>query len=74
MYYIIYPRGNKKKLMVIELTDGLEYELSDYDVASKNSFYDIQEAIEYGKDLAKKHNLELSVQDRDIGKELNYLD
>jgi hypothetical protein len=57
-YYIIYPRGDRSKISIVGLTPYLEYELSDYAVASRQSFTDDKpSAIEYAKKLAKENNL-----------------
>jgi hypothetical protein len=67
--HIIYPGGDRTKIKVCEVYD----DLYDYDVASRRDFdeYDIDEAIEYAKMLAKQNNLEY------VGNNLernNYLD
>jgi hypothetical protein len=56
-FYIIYPRGNKNKISVIELSIHCEYELRDYAVASRKTFYDEKSVNEYAKNLAKINNL-----------------
>lgn len=56
-YHIVYPRGDRTKLSVIELVEALSYELNDYAVASRRNFPTYQEAAAYAKDLAKEHNL-----------------
>lgn len=56
-YYIIYPRGDRSKISVVEIVDALDYELSDYAVASRQSFTDPNEAVPYAKELAKTHGL-----------------
>lgn len=56
-YHIIYPRGDRSKLSVVEIVDALDYELSDYAVASRNSFTDPNEAVAYAKELAKNNGL-----------------
>lgn len=55
-YYIVYPRGDRSKLTVIELVDALDYEINDYAVASRNSFFEEKEAVEYAEQLALKNN------------------
>lgn len=76
MYYIVFPRGDKRKLSIINLSDSCSYELSDYSVASRKSFIDddSEGAITYAKQLAKTHNLILDSNCDEIAKELNYLD
>ena len=56
-YYIIYPKGDRDKLYVIGLSNSCYYELGDYAVASKESFYEKSEAIKYAKKLAKENSL-----------------
>lgn len=73
-YYIVYPRGDTGKLSIVSLSDSCSYELSDYKVASRNSFCKVEDVISYAKDLAKKHNLSLSSLDAEIQRELDYLD
>lgn len=55
-YHIVYPGGERDKLTVIELSIGIKYELSDYDVASRKEFFDEDEAILYAKKLAYKND------------------
>lgn len=57
-YHIIFPRGDRQKISVIELSDSMRYELSDYAVASRKEFYDIQACKEYAKELAKINNIQ----------------
>jgi hypothetical protein len=57
-FFIIYPSGDKSKLGVIELSEHMKYELSDYAVASRKEFSENEEAIEYAKQLAKENNLQ----------------
>lgn len=67
-YHIIFPKGDRTKLSVIELSEAMHYELSDYAVASRKEFYDNEECIEYALELAKKHKLQY------IGDNDGYLD
>lgn len=62
-YYIVYPRGDRSKLTVIELVDALDYELNDYAVASKNSFFEEIDAVKYAEDLALKNNKQMQYPD-----------
>lgn len=55
-YHIVYS-GNTDRLIVVEICAGLEYELSDYRVASRQSFDSEEEADDYAVDLALKHRL-----------------
>ena len=69
-YFIVYPGGDRNKLSIINLSDAMRYELSDYAVASRKEWWDSEqkEAIEYAKNLAKEHNKEY------IGDDDGYLD
>lgn len=70
-YRIIYPCGDRTKLSVVYAVD---YEDSDYDLASRKIFPDdaegLADARTYAKKLAEKHGL-VYVADRD---ETQYLD
>ena len=55
-YYIIYPAGDRTMLEIISLSHACEHELNDYDVASRQSFTEKEEAIEYAKTLAKEND------------------
>lgn len=70
-YYIIYPRGERDRLSVVEICHSLSYELSDYSVASRRDFISEVEAITYAAELAKKHGL---VFERPRTAEGDYLD
>jgi hypothetical protein len=51
---VIYPKGNRKKLAIAQVYD---YEVSDWDIASSQTFDHEWEAQEHMETLAKKHNL-----------------
>lgn len=55
-YHIIYPRGERDKLAVVEIVGALSYELNDYAVASRHDYSTYQEAANYAKSLAKEHD------------------
>lgn len=55
LHHIVYPRGDKSRLTVVEILDALDYELADYSVASKESFPDRKDAVSHAKELAKRH-------------------
>lgn len=46
-------------MFVAEICFGMEYELTDYSLASRKQFDSEEEAEEYARTLAKKHNKEL---------------
>ena len=71
-FIIIFPRGDRKKLSIAEISQSMSYEKEEYLVASKNDFFDVQEACEYAKVLALKNGLEY-IPPKHI-QEINYLD
>ncbi len=73
-WHIVFPCGDKTRLSVVEICNGLEYELSDYSVASRNSFDNPMDAHLYAKDLADKHKLDYRADTDVVGHEANYLD
>jgi hypothetical protein len=64
LYHIIYPRGDKSQLKVVEILAALDYELSEYSVASRKSFDNYYEAVDYAKSLAKENGLTFVSDDR----------
>jgi hypothetical protein len=61
-YIIVYPRGDRTKLSLAEICFGMEYEKSDYSIASRKEFYeDLPGAVEYIRELARKHDLSLEL-------------
>lgn len=67
-YFIIFPSGDRNKISIVELSEHMRYELSDYAVASRKEFQEVEEAVEYAKELAKDNNKEY------IGDDEGYLD
>lgn len=64
-WIIVYPNGNRKRLAIIEICDGLEYEINDYAVASRQRFLgDPDGAFEYAQSLARENGLTLDDDDR----------
>lgn len=57
IYFICYPGGDRTKLKVCYESHACSYEIDDYDLASREQWSDSNPAIEYCKQLAKKHNL-----------------
>jgi len=70
-YYIIYPRGDRSKIGVVEIPDSMSYELSDYAVASRREFHDDEgaEARRYAKKLASENDKTYESDEQD-----DYLD
>lgn len=60
--FIVFPKGDKTKLA---FGVDWDYERDDWSLASRQDFsYDeegIKHALEYGRELANKHNLPLDV-------------
>lgn len=54
-WHIVYPCGDRTKLSVVEICEGLEYELIDYAVASRQEFPNPYLAAKYAKELAREH-------------------
>jgi hypothetical protein len=57
IYFIAYPEGDRTKITVCYESIACDYEINDYALASRNRWYDFQEANEYCKQLAKDNNL-----------------
>lgn len=55
-YIVIYPAGDRSRLSIAEIWDGLE--IDQYDLASRHKFRDEDEARKYCIDLAKQHGLQ----------------
>lgn len=60
--FVVFPRGDKSKLA---FGVGFDYERDEWSLASRQDFsYDeegIKQALQYGRELANKHNLPLDV-------------
>jgi hypothetical protein len=54
IYIIVYMPTNHSNICVAQCWD---YEVDDYSRASRKQFHNEEEAIEYGRELALKHNL-----------------
>ena len=67
-YHIVYPCGDRSALSVVEICNGMEHELTDYDVASRESFSRESDAEEYATELARKNKKEFR------GNQPEYLD
>lgn len=63
-YIIVYPRGDRGKLCVVEICWGLEHEINDYAIASRRRFFgDRDGARAYARELADKHGLRYEADD-----------
>lgn len=58
VYFVVYPGGDRTKLSLGCLSYSCLYEKDEYDLASRQDFYDEDEAIKYGKELANMNNLD----------------
>ena len=56
-FHIIYPRGDKAALKVLELTSSESHELFDYALASRHTHYDLESAVTSAKALAASNGL-----------------
>lgn len=52
-YFPIYPRGNKDQ---IDIGQDFPWNMDDYSLASRRSFQNQEDCIEYCIELAKKYN------------------
>jgi len=53
-WMVIYPRGNRKRLDIAQVRD---YEKSEWDLASSETFIYEEDAREYMQDLANENGL-----------------
>jgi len=67
-YFVIFPSDDRSKLEILELAECSAYKIMDYARASRKDFDDEDEAISYGKQLAKENNLQF------VGSSDGYLD
>lgn len=58
-FIVVYPNGDQSRLSVAEISYECEYEMSDYDLASREKFDDETAAEEYARTLAKRYKLKL---------------
>lgn len=56
MFHIVYIKNDP--YICDDTIFSMRYELSDYAVASRKEFYDIQECKEYAKELARINNVQ----------------
>lgn len=62
-FHIVYPRGDRNKLSVVEILSDLSYELNDYAVASSDSFDTYDEAADHARSLADANGTEFIPDD-----------
>ena len=73
-YHIVYPRGDRAKLSVIELVPALSYELNDYAVACADGFDSYKDAADHARLLAKSHGKEFIPDEDEESEKLLALD
>jgi hypothetical protein len=71
-YHIVYADREHTSIAVVEIVPALDYELNDYSVASRESFWTRKEAVAHARDMSSKHGLNF-VPDREEPED-NYLD
>ena len=57
-WIICYPKGDQRKLAVAEICEGMEYEKSDYSLASRQDYCSQEDAIDRAQELATIHKLQ----------------
>lgn len=55
IFRIIYLGGDRSKLTWVDFSNINRHEIVDYDLASRQTFYSLEDAETYGKALAIKH-------------------
>lgn len=71
-YHIVYADSDHASIAVVEIVPALDYELNDYSVASRESFWTRKVAVAHARDMASKNGLRF-VPDREEPED-NYLD
>ena len=71
-YHIIYPSGDRTQLAVLEYNTE-RYDLSEYALAARHSFQNLEQANAYGRKLAGENGLRFRTLDAS-GKSHDYLD
>ncbi len=56
-WIICFPKGNRNKLALAEISEGMEYEISDYALASRHTYPDEETAFATAKELAQENGL-----------------
>ena len=56
-FIICYPGGDESKISVAEISRGMEYEKSDYRLASRHDYDTREEAVDNARKLAKMYGL-----------------
>jgi hypothetical protein len=65
-YIIVYPRGDRSRLAVVEIVPALDYEKGDYAIASRKEFFgDNEGACKYARELARENGLSYEGSNRD---------
>lgn len=56
-YFLCHPRGDKSKITVIDEQESFTNEKYDFSLVNDLEWNNSEEAIDYAKKLANKHNL-----------------
>lgn len=56
-YFLAFPQGDMSKITVIDIMDIMSYERSEFANVNENTYYKLKDAIEAGRDIARRHNL-----------------
>lgn len=74
-FYIIHPRGDRKKVTVLDLGGYESYELEHYTLASDRTFENLKGAILHARRIADVYNIEyIMFTPRNPGLDEEYLD
>jgi hypothetical protein len=74
-FHIIHPRGDRKKVTVLDLGEYEKYELEHYTLASGRTFENLKGAITHARRMSEVHGIEyVMFTPRNPGLEEEYLD
>lgn len=73
-YFVIFPGGDQSQIKVLELYDSNLYEKSEYLMASRNQYTDLQRAIKYARELSQKYGKTYIPYNEEDKQEGSYLD
>ena len=57
VYFLIYTGEGRNTIEVTDIQGNMLYERDEFREVNDKDFYDKDEAIEYARDLAKRHGL-----------------
>jgi hypothetical protein len=70
-YFVIHPAGDRSAVKVIDLSNSVSYERSEWLAVNDRDFTDRDEAIEHARGLAKKYGLNYVPFESRYNSELN---